>query len=208
MELTLLRRLVSTTKWDEVYRKIAFEEMPWFSRNLDHDIEKALTELKITKGNVLDIGTGPGTQAIALAKRGFQVTGTDISETAVRKAAERAQNEGAKVTFMADNILDSYLEDKFNFVIDRGCFHTINPPQRSDYILIVHSLIKTRGYLFLKCFSHKEPAGPGPHRIKPQEITELFEPLFKIHSIKESSFKGTLDHAPKALFCILQKRAK
>ncbi|MBI1662851.1 MAG: class I SAM-dependent methyltransferase [Nitrosopumilus sp.] len=34
----------------------------------------------------MDLGTGPGTQALELSKIGFKVTGTDISQSAIEKA--------------------------------------------------------------------------------------------------------------------------
>ena len=39
----------------------------------------------------LDVGSGPGTQAIALARRGFRVTATDLSVAAVEGARQRAR---------------------------------------------------------------------------------------------------------------------
>jgi SAM-dependent methyltransferase len=204
----VLKKLDNKSHWDDVYRRLEVEEMPWFNPELDRDFEKALDDLNNKKGKALDIGTGPGTQAIALAKRGFKVTATDISETAIRKAVRRAEVEGAKISFLTDDILNSKLDDKYNLAIDRGCFHVINPSKRADYVIVVHNILKAGGYLFLKCFSFKEPPGPGPYRFRAEEVTELFEPLFKIYSIRGSSFKGTLPRGPKALFCILQKRAK
>jgi cyclopropane fatty-acyl-phospholipid synthase-like methyltransferase len=204
----VLRKSINKSHWDDVYKRLEIEEMPWFNPKLDRDIEKALNDLKIKKGSALDIGTGPGTQAIELAKRGFKVTATDISKTAIRKAFRRTEAEEVEISFLTDDILNSKLDDRYNLAIDRGCFHVINPSKRADYVIVVHNILKARGYLFLKCFSFKEPPGPGPYRFKAEEIKELFEPLFKIHPIKESSFKGTLPRAPKALFCILQKRAK
>ena len=201
-----MRRFIRTTHWDDVYQQLEIEEMPWFSAKLDRDVDKALVQYKIRKGSIIDIGSGPGTQAISLARLGFKVTAIDISETAIRKARIRAAEEEVRVKFLQDDILQSAMEDHFNLAIDRGCFHTVNPPQRSDYVITVHSVLKADGYLFLKCFSYKEPPGPGPYRFRPQDIRELFEPLFKIHSISDSTFKGTLARAPKALFCVLQKR--
>jgi 2-polyprenyl-3-methyl-5-hydroxy-6-metoxy-1,4-benzoquinol methylase len=201
-----LRNILGNTTWEDVYQKIEVEELPWFSSRLDRDIEKAISNLKIIKGTALDIGTGPGTQAIALAKLGFKVTAIDISETAVEKAGLRAFEKKAKVKFIRDNILNSKLVERFNFVIDRGCFHVIAPPKRKNYVSVVHNLVKARGYLFLKCFSHKEPPGRGPHRFTPDEIVELFDNQFKIVSIRESAFSGTLRHAPRALFSILKKK--
>jgi methylase of polypeptide subunit release factors len=37
--------------------------------NLDPDLELELEKLKIKKGSFLDLGTGPGTQAIKLFER-------------------------------------------------------------------------------------------------------------------------------------------
>jgi methylase of polypeptide subunit release factors len=34
---------------------------------------------------LLDLGTGPGTQALHLAKKGFDVIGSDISETVIKE---------------------------------------------------------------------------------------------------------------------------
>jgi 2-polyprenyl-3-methyl-5-hydroxy-6-metoxy-1,4-benzoquinol methylase len=208
MEANTMSKVNDIAKWDDIYRQLEVEEMPWFNPRLDHDIVNALSSHNIVKGNVLDIGTGPGTQAIDLAKRRFKVTAIDISKTAIHKAAERAKKEGIKVNFLSADILNNTLGERFNLVIDRGCFHVIDPTRRAKYVRIVHDLIKAGGYLFLKCFSLKEPPGRGPYRFKPKEITELFEPLFKVGMITESSFKGALPRAPKALFCIMQKRVK
>jgi methylase of polypeptide subunit release factors len=49
--------------------------MPWYNEKLDSDLEEELHRRKITNGKFLDLGTGPGTQAIWLAKKGFKVIG-------------------------------------------------------------------------------------------------------------------------------------
>jgi ubiquinone/menaquinone biosynthesis C-methylase UbiE len=48
---------------------------------------------------VLDVGTGTGRAAIALAKRGAIVTGVDASAEMLAVAARRAQEQSASVTF-------------------------------------------------------------------------------------------------------------
>ena len=71
--------------------------MPWYNLNLDSDLEETINEYKITNGKFLDLGTGPATQAIQLAQRGFNVTGSDLSENAIKKAekAVESNNMGA-----------------------------------------------------------------------------------------------------------------
>src|SRR5687768_12777568 len=102
--------------------------MPWYNENLDPDLEEELEREKIFKGRILDLGTGPATQAIQLAKRGLEVTGSDVSEAAIRRAKDvyGHNNKDAKVNFIIDDILNSELKDKrFDYVFDRGCFHVL-----------------------------------------------------------------------------------
>lgn len=192
--------------WEKLYQERKVESMPWFNPNLDADLEKALKKLNIDTGKALDIGTGPGTQAFELAQRGFQVTATDLSDTAINLAQTKAQEKGLDISFQQDDILNSNLSSEFDFVLDRGCFHVFSPEQRQNYVRVVHSLIKPKGYLFLKCFSHLEKREEGPYRFTPEEIQEIFQNSFNAISIEETVYQGTLDPLPKALFCVLQKQ--
>jgi len=191
--------------WEQLYREKNIESMPWFNPDLDPDLDQALTKLNLHAGTALDLGTGPGTQAIALAERGFKVTATDISDTAVRHALDKAKEKGLDISFKQDDILNSHLDQEFDFVFDRGCFHVFPPERRQDYVHVVDKLIKPKGYLFLKCFSHLEKREEGPYRFTPEEIKEIFSSRFNVCSIKETVYHGTLDPLPKALFCVLEK---
>lgn len=191
--------------WEQLYRNQDVESMPWFNLELDLDLDEALTNLNLQTGTALDLGTGPGTQAIALAERGFEVTATDLSETAIEKALAKAKEKGLDISFRQDDILNSKLDQKFDFVLDRGCFHVLPPEQRQNYIRVVDSLIKPKGYLFLKCFSHLETREAGPYRFTPEEIKDIFRSRFNVSSVKETLYYGTLEPLPRALFCVLEK---
>lgn len=192
-------------EWEQLYRDEKVESMPWFNPELDPDLDQALTKLNLHTGTALDIGTGPGTQAIALAQRGFKVTATDISETAVSQAQGKAIALGLDVSFRQDDILNSKLDQVFDFVFDRGCFHVLPPTQRQDYVGVVDSLIKPRGYLFLKCFSHLETREKGPYRFTTEEIKEILISRFNVISVEETVYHGTLNPLPRAIFCVLRK---
>lgn len=99
--------------------------MPWYYLKLDPDLEYKLSERQIKKGTFLDLGTGPRTQAIELAKRGFNVTASDISDIAIEKAKEICKNHETlkNIPFLVDNIINSQLpSNNFDFVLDRGLF--------------------------------------------------------------------------------------
>src|SRR5215475_8599849 len=156
--------------WEDLYREQEIESLPWFNPELDEDLEKALDELGLRSGSALDLGTGPGTQAIELARRGFTVTATDISEAAIRLAREKAQRQGLEITWEQDDIINTRLDRQFDLIFDRGCFHVLAPERRGDYVKMVSGLLKTSGYLFLKCFSRLQPGEQGPYRFTPDQI--------------------------------------
>jgi len=192
--------------WEEQYRDDDVETMPWFCPELDKDVASAIQSLAISPTTALDLGTGPATQAIALAKQGFETTGTDISPSAVNKATERAKNELVNVRFVCDDILDSKLEGRFGLIMDHGCFHVLEPGQQQDYIVAVSRLLDEKGCLFLKTFHKQETREEGPpNRFEADDISKIFGSAFELITCHDSVFESTLDSDPKALFCVLKK---
>lgn len=191
--------------WEQLYRDREVESMPWFNPDLDPDLDQVLIKLNLHTGTALDLGTGPGTQAMVLAERGFKVTATDISQAAVSRAQSIATEKGLDICWRQDDILNSKLDPGFDFIFDRGCFHVFPPEYRQDYVHVVGSLIKPKGYLFLKCFSHLQPGEEGPYRFTPEEIRDIFSSKFNICSVEETVYQGTLDPFPLALFSVLEK---
>lgn len=188
--------------WNQYYIDNENEYMPWYSKHLDKDLKYELSDRNIRTGTFLDLGTGPGTQASALAEMGFKVTGTDISE----KAIEKAKLVNTKVFFFQDDILNSKLEMKFDYILDRGCFHVMKPNHRPDFVRNISLLLKRGGLYFLKCFCHKQKGDSGPQRISPDIIHSTFKEAFIIHSVKESVFDGERSSMPKALFVVMEKK--
>jgi 2-polyprenyl-3-methyl-5-hydroxy-6-metoxy-1,4-benzoquinol methylase len=193
--------------WEQLYQQQKVESMPWFNPELDDDLKNALDELGLRGGSALDLGSGPGTQAMQLARRGFSVTATDISGAAIRLARRNAEAQGLNITWQQDDILDTRLDRPFDLIFDRGCFHVLAPERRQDYVRIVSGLLKTGGYLFLKCFSHLQPGALGPYRFTPEQIREIFSSWLTVLSVNETIYQGPLDPLPRALFCIMRREA-
>ena len=189
--------------WEQLYAEVPVEEMPWYFTDLDADLKKALDDLNVSSGSFLDLGTGPATQAIELDKKGFKVTGTDISKDAVERAAKLSDT----ITFIQDDILNSKLNQQFDFIFDRGCFHVIDEDKRPEYVKSVKNLLDINGILFLKCFSSKEPDfGGGPYRFTKKMITDTFNEHFEVINMHDSEFEGNRKPNPKALFAVMRKK--
>jgi SAM-dependent methyltransferase len=58
---------------------------------------------------VLEAGCGSGRDALFYAREGFDVTGTEISENALRRARGRAETEGLRLTLRRDDLAETRL---------------------------------------------------------------------------------------------------
>jgi 2-polyprenyl-3-methyl-5-hydroxy-6-metoxy-1,4-benzoquinol methylase len=193
--------------WEERYRAGGIEAMPWYWPLLDRDFEAALGRYRLSSGRGLDIGAGAGTQAIALAERGFTMTGTDIASGAIEYAARNASARGISVTFVQDDILATRLDGSFDVIFNRGCFHVIEPAERAAYVDTVRRLVSPSGWLFLKTFSHLQPGEfLKPHRFTLEDLRRLFDAShgFEVAEILETDFESQLDTNPKALFAAVR----
>lgn len=192
--------------WNNRYQSEPVKEMAWFFEPLDPDFEDALKNAESDGKRILDLGSGPGTQAMRLAELGYEVVASDISQAALDQAQKKALQNNLKIQFIHDNILQSQLSDSFYFIFDRGCFHVLPPEKREIYVRTVSGLLDPGCHLYLKCFSVLEPGTAGPYRISENEINLLFKDHFVITSIKHTVYQGPRKPQPRAIFCVLQRK--
>lgn len=78
-------------------------------------IEKEISKDKNCE--ILDIGCGTGRHAIELAKRGYNVTGIDLSESMIKKARENAKKYKLDVDFQIADARKLDYNDSFDLVV-------------------------------------------------------------------------------------------
>jgi len=66
---------------------------------------------------ILDVGCGTGRHAVELARRGYTVTGIDLSENQLRKARAKAVEAGVKVDFIRADAREFRMDAAFDLVI-------------------------------------------------------------------------------------------
>src|SRR5207245_10634146 len=124
-----------TTWWEGLYATSDVEDLPWYTPDLDKDFERALTGHRLQGKRILDLGTGPATQAMNLAKRGFDVIGTDISPSAIKKAKAAEKAAGRTIQLRGDDILTAKLPAGLvDVILDRGSFHVRRAEARCDWV--------------------------------------------------------------------------
>jgi len=84
----------------------------------DGEARKILRLTGIRRGAVLDLCCGPGRHSIALAKRGFQVTGVDRTKFLLNKARRRAKSARARVEFVHADMRDFVRPSAYNLAIN------------------------------------------------------------------------------------------
>ena len=103
-------------------------------------VDLIIRENRGFRGKIIDIGTGTGCIAIALAVNlpGSSVTGIDISESAVALAKENAQLNNVQITFTVSDIFDEQvrLPGKTDIIVS-------NPPYitESEKRLVARNVI-------------------------------------------------------------------
>ena len=163
-------------------------------------------------GSVLDVGCGTGDNALFFARRGQPVVGIDFVEFAINEARHKATALGVDAEFIQMDALKlPCLERRFDSVIDCGLFHVLSDADRRAYVAGLAQVVRVGGKLFLMCFSDQEPEGPGPRRIRQDEIRAAFVNDWIVESIRPARFEASsqseekfVDGGPRAWLAVIQ----
>lgn len=125
----------------------------WNTPAIDREVQGYVDELLDSAGIVpparlLEIGCGMGNLSLPLARRGFWVTGIDISITAVDTAARRAAACDAPCRFVAGDITSRSAWmglDRFDAVLDGLCMHCIIGEDRPRLLSYVRGALQPGG---------------------------------------------------------------
>ncbi len=215
---------MDAASWDERYRS---GDLPWDTGKPDEHLVRAVDEYAIEPRRALEIGCGTGTNAIWLARQGFEVTGADIARTAINAARDKAAAAGVAVSFLVCDILKEPVPGgPFSFVFDRGCFHSFDShPERVAFADAVAGLLDRGGLWFSEIgrpppglrsasvapakevgSTDGEPREVGPPRLSASEVASAVEGRFELLSLRASRFDDNGDRSPEAWLCMMKRR--
>ncbi|MGW8887977.1 class I SAM-dependent methyltransferase [Streptomyces sp. NPDC055749] len=141
--------------WDGFYAYRA-RAVPFFVAKPDENLVSYADRGLITPGRALDLGCGPGRNALHLAALGFEVDAVDLSPAAIAWAEERANEAGADVRFHCGDAFaptTAELTGPYDLVYDSGCFHHLPPHRRISYLALLDRVLAPGGHLALTCFA-------------------------------------------------------
>lgn len=152
---------------------------PNWDESIDRQAEQLSAIIKERWGpdarSVLDVSCGIGTQSIGLAKRGFNVTGSDLSAPAVARAQEEAARRSVAIDFSLCDMRKAFEHHARQFDVlisaDNSITHLLNDEDLLSALKQIYLCTRPGGGCLLTVRDYdREPRGTG--LIKPYGVRE------------------------------------
>jgi len=193
--------------WEQRYSD---GDLPWDSGKPDVHLGAVLERHGIERrGKALEVGCGTGTNTIWLARQGFEMTGLDIAQTAIRQAERKVATGGVRCTLLVgDFLVDEIPGAPFRFVYDRGAFHVFDgADERSRFAARVAGLLALHGvWHSLLGSTDGPPRDTGPPRRSAAEIVAAVEPHFEILELSSAMFDDERHSHARAWILVARRR--
>lgn len=184
-------------------------DIPWDLGRADYNLTEMVVNWPIMPCKTLELGCGTGDNAIWMAEHKFEVTAFDLIEVAVNMAKIKAAEAGVNISFyVADILKDTIPNEPFDFVFDRGVFHTID--DEGDRALFAENVarhMKKEGlWLSLIGSQDQNQEKKGPPKRSAKDIIDAIEPYFELLMLKVSQFDSKDEDPAKIWVCLMKKR--
>lgn len=120
-------------------------------RYLEREVRFIEDALGCDKGaTILDLGCGPGEQAVALAGRGYEVIGIDLSLAMLARAADEAAEKNQRINFLQGDMRDLTFDDAFDGIYCWGTtFGYFDDVKNAEVIQKIHKALRRGGRFLL-----------------------------------------------------------
>ncbi|HMJ92102.1 MAG TPA: methyltransferase domain-containing protein [Candidatus Acidoferrum sp.] len=171
---------MSETDWEGRYQS---GDMPWEKGEPSPALVDFLaTHSDLPRGSVFVPGCGTGHDVREWARAGFEVTGADLSPTAMRLAKERTQSAGLRAEFVVTDFLTAEPVTQFDWLFEHTLFCAIDPARRDDYVRSVLRSLQPRGQFLAVHYMLREGVTEPPFGVSQEELMQRFSPHFELLS--------------------------
>ena len=204
---------------ERIYRDIPLDKIPWNMATPPKILVTAVTTNTAKTCKVIELGCGAGSYVVYFSRMGYDCTGMDISENAIRMARDSASTAGVDCKLIVADVTGdlSKWASTFDVVYDWELLHHIFPEDREKYTENVHRLLNAGGRYVSVCFSEDSPqfGGSGKYRETPlgtvlyfsseKEMELLFGKRFVICDLETIDIEGK-NAVHKAIYAFMKKR--
>ena len=185
--------MIAKTWWNLSY---LFGRTRWDTGITPPELVELVQSCQVQPGRALDIGCGTGTNAIYLAKSGFQVVGTDLAWLAIRRARRKARKGGVSVAFYVGEAIKlgtsagPPIGGSFDLAVDIGCLHAIQSGDRVAYGSMLRRVLQVGGYYLLYAWGPRKLLGRAVG-LAPHETESLLAGDFERRWIRAGEEQGS-----------------
>ncbi|NQT38809.1 MAG: class I SAM-dependent methyltransferase [Planctomycetes bacterium] len=195
-------------RWDTAYHG---DRRPgWDTGRPSSNLTKRVEDGTLKPGRAIVLGCGTGTNAIYLAKKGFDVTALDLAPTALVRAEKKAREAGVRVRWVLADVLAPPDLKPFDLIFDRGCYHGVRRHNAAGYVESVRRLSQEGSLVLILAGNANQPLPhSGPPRVKEEDIRADFAKRFDVRRLDEARFDSTnpQTEGPWAWSILLQRKA-
>ena len=141
--------------WENLYAAGHNQRYPWdcvvsfIYRHAPRDTPRDETR-------ILEIGFGTGSNLWFAAREGFNVSGTDGSDSAVNAAKQRFDSEGLSGDLRCQAFPEIPFEDnQFHLAVDRAATTCVSREICRETIRSIHRALRPSGLFFMNTYSHR-----------------------------------------------------
>ena len=174
----------------ESYTQGTRGEVDFIEQEIDFDKSK----------RILDIGCGTGRHAIELAKRGYHVTGIDLSRSQLDKAIEKAKKENLIINFFKADARSLDFDNEFAVVIMicEGAFPLMETDEMNYQILEnAQKALKPGGKFILTTLNALFPLYHSPEKFLNEQGFASKDHQFDLMTLRETSIVEITDDSAK-----------
>ena len=168
-----------------------------FTSNTLAEVDFLLDELKLPPGSrILDVGCGTGRHSVELARRGFKMTGVDISSQMLAEGEKTAREAGVNVKWICGNATNIPTRENYDAAVCLcegafGLLGTGDDPIEHDLSILrsISAILKPEARLIITVLN-------GCHMIRqysPEDVKDgKFDPttLSESHTIEADTPEG------------------
>ena len=173
--------------WEAKYRE---GNTPWDSQLPSKELQLVLAEYDVHPSSAVELGCGTGTNALYLAKQGWQLTAIDCSSLALEQARVKANAANVEVEWIEADVQNFDLDGrKFDLVFDRGCYHCCRRVDLDGYLATLRNLTAPDSRMLCLCGNPNDGTEGGPPRVEEADIRKEFASLFDIQHLRPFHFE-------------------
>ena len=199
--------------WEERYRT---GDHPWNDSQPNSPLVSLVASHAQPSDTLLEVGCGHGHNAVELARLGYRVVASDLSETAVSRALSLAKEQNVSLDCLVMDVFNpSFLERRIDVVYEKGVLHTFfDDTSRAAYIKAVSELLPVGG-LWISISGSDQNTDlrddPDTHtypRLKLSHIVAPARAWFEVVEITQGVYGVGDQLAFKTWNCVMRRRGR